>query len=154
MKLVHKSKVSFSFKVLREEEKMRKRINTKLPKAVEEIRNTLGQLRGQGKEFKILGMTFEELNEYQETEHDRQVQEERDLKKQEKMKTVSQEMIYGVKKTTSLQGNKSVRSENKTLKPQVKRLQHSSLKVNFGAQIVLFPRLRLKLAAQIHTLVH
>ena len=65
---------------------MRKRINTKLPKAVEEIRNTLGQLRGQGKEFKILGMTFEELNEYQETEHDRQVQEERDLKKQEKMK--------------------------------------------------------------------
>merc|ERR1711978_362812 len=73
-----------NFKVLREEEKMRKRINTKLPKAVEEIRKSLGQLRSQGKEFKILGMTFEELNEYQETEHDRQVQEERDLKKQEK----------------------------------------------------------------------
>jgi len=121
-----------NFKVLREEEKMRKRINTKLPKVVEEIKKNLGQLRGQGKEFKILGMTFEELNEYQETEHDRQVQEERDLKKQEKMKTVSQESIYGVKKTTSLQGNKSVRSENKTLKPQVKRLQHSSLKAAKG----------------------
>jgi len=118
-----------NFKALGEEEKMRKKVNTKLPKTVEEIKTMIGQLCSQGKEFKIYGMTFEELNDYQETEHNRKVQEERDLKKHEKMKTVSQESIYGVKKAS---GNKTIRSENKTLKPQVKRLQHSSLKATKG----------------------
>merc|ERR1711874_860547 len=92
----------------------------RLPKVVDEIRKIMGQLSREGKEFKILGKTFEELYEYQETEHDRQIQEERELKKQEKLKTIGQESIFGIK---------SVRSENRTKpKPQVKRLQHSSLK--------------------------
>ena len=56
-------------------------------------------------------MTFEELNENQETEHDRQVQEERERKKQEKLKNISQEVTFGV------QAGKT---------PKVKRLQHKS----------------------------
>ena len=52
---------------------MRKKVNTKLPKTVEEIKTMTGQLCSQGKEFKIYGMTFEELKDYQETEHNRKI---------------------------------------------------------------------------------
>ena len=44
---------------------MRKRVNTKLPKAVDEIRKIMNDLKNQGKDFKIRGMTFDELNEFQ-----------------------------------------------------------------------------------------
>ena len=44
---------------------MRKRVNTKLPKAVDEIRKIMSSLQSQGKEFKVRGMTFDELNEFQ-----------------------------------------------------------------------------------------
>ena len=44
---------------------MRKRVNTKLPKAVDEIMKIMSNLESQGKEFKVRGMTFDELNEFQ-----------------------------------------------------------------------------------------
>ena len=44
---------------------MRKRVNTKLPKAVDEIMKIMSNLQSQGKEFKVRGMTFDELNEFQ-----------------------------------------------------------------------------------------
>ena len=106
---------------------MRRKVNTKLPKAVEDIERWMEELKSKGKEFLIHGMTFDELNERQENEHDQQVQEEKDRKKEEKKKMMVQESIYGVNaKTIAKTITKTpIRSGNRTLK-QVKRLQHDS----------------------------
>jgi len=119
-----------NFKALREEEKMRKRVNTKLPKAVDEIIKIMSNLQSQGKEFKVRGMTFDELNEFQEAEHDRQVQEERNQKKAEKSKIIAQESVYGIVKTP----NRGVVGKDKTMN-KVKRLQHES-KVHSSLKVV------------------
>jgi len=119
-----------NFKALREEEKMRKRVNTKLPKAVDEIMKIMSNLESQGKEFKVRGMTFDELNEFQEAEHDRQVQEERNQKKAEKSKIIAQESVYGIVKTP----NRGVVGKDKTMN-KVKRLQHDS-KVHSSLKVV------------------
>ena len=97
---------------------MRKKVNTKLPKAVEDIRRWMNELKSRGKEFLINGMTFEELNELQENGHDQQVQEEKERKKEEKKKIMVTESIYGVIKNPIPVGNRS--------KKPVKRLQHDS----------------------------
>ena len=52
---------------------MRKRVNTRLPKAVEDISKWMIELEQNGKAFKIRGMTFEELNAHQEDTHHQQV---------------------------------------------------------------------------------
>jgi len=107
-----------NFKALREEEKMRNRVNKRLPKAVEDITNWMDELQKKGKHFRIRGMTFDELNAYQENDHDRKVQEEKERKIEEKKKILVQESIYGVAKTPNRGGNRTLR--------QVKRLQHES----------------------------
>ena len=115
---------------------MRKKVNTKLPKAVEDIERWMNELKSRGKEFLINGMTFEELNELQENDHDQQVQEEKERKKEEKKKMMVTESIYGViKKTPIPVGNRS--------KKPVKRLQHDSkvvstqLTVNRFSQMIV-----------------
>lgn len=110
-----------NFKAHREEEKMRKRVNTKLPKAVAEIRKIISSQQSQSKEFKVQGMTFDELNEFQEAEHDRQVQEERNQNMAEKSKIIAQESVYGIVKTP----NRGVVGKDKTMN-KVKRPQHES----------------------------
>ena len=52
---------------------MRKRVNTRLPKAVEDIAKWMIELEQNGKAFKIRGMTFDELNAHQEDAHNQQV---------------------------------------------------------------------------------
>ena len=52
---------------------MRKRVNTRLPKAVEDISKWMIELEQNGKAFKIRGMTFDELNAHQEDTHHQQV---------------------------------------------------------------------------------
>ena len=63
------SKSKFNLQALREEEKMRNRVNKRLPKAVEDITNWMDELQKKGKHFRIRGMTFDELNAYQGTIH-------------------------------------------------------------------------------------
>ena len=111
-------KSKFNLQALREEEKMRNRVNKRLPKAVEDITNWMDELQKKGKHFRIRGMTFDELNAYQENDHDRKVQEEKERKIEEKKKILVQESIYGVAKTPNRGGNRTLR--------QVKRLQHES----------------------------
>lgn len=108
-----------NFKALREEEKMRNRVNKKLPKVIEEIKALMANYaKTKGKEFLVLGMTFEELNEDKMARHEMAVAEEKERKKNEKKKLMVQESIYGVAKTPSRGGNRTLR--------QVKRLQHDS----------------------------
>jgi len=111
-----------NFKALREEEKRRNRVNKRLPKIVDEIyKMTSDYLDAKGKDFLIRGMTFNDLNDYQQNKHDIEVQREKEKKKQEKKKLMVQESIYGVGKTvakTPVRGNRTLR--------QVKRLQHES----------------------------
>ena len=63
------SKSKNNLQALREEEKMRNRVNKRLPKAVEDITNWMDELQKKGKHFRIRGMTFDELNAYQGTIH-------------------------------------------------------------------------------------
>ena len=63
------SKSKFNLQALREEEKMRNRVNKRLPKAVEDITNWMDELQKKGMHFRIRGMTFDELNAYQGTIH-------------------------------------------------------------------------------------
>ena len=97
---------------------MRKKVNTRLPKAVEDIQKWMNELKPLGKEFKVHGMTFEELNEHQENDHDQKVQEEKERKKEEKKKLMVTESIYGVTKTPIRGGNRTLR--------QVKRLNQDT----------------------------
>ena len=52
---------------------MLKRVKTRLSKTVEGISKWMIKLEQKGKAFKIGGMTFDELNAYQESAHDQQV---------------------------------------------------------------------------------
>ena len=67
--LISISKSKFNLQALREEEKMRNRVNKRLPKAVEDITNWMDELQKKGMHFRIRGMTFDELNAYQGTIH-------------------------------------------------------------------------------------
>lgn len=107
-----------AFKALQDEERKRRRVNKGLPKVVKEIEElTQRYLQEKGKEFLIHGMTFNDLNEHQQTQHEIQVNEEKERKKQEKKRLMVQESIYGVTKTP-IRGNRTLR--------QVKRLQHDT----------------------------
>ena len=72
-----------NFKVLREEEKRRKRVNQGLPKIIEEIKALTQEYFDQnGKEFLIRGMTFDELSDHKEAKHDQEVTMEKEKKKE------------------------------------------------------------------------
>lgn len=106
------------FKALQDEERKRRRVNKGLPKVVNEIEQLTQQyLSEKGKDFLINGMAFSDLNEYQQTQHDIQVNQEKERKKEEKKRLMVQESIYGVTKTP-IRGNRTLR--------QVKRLQHDT----------------------------
>jgi hypothetical protein len=107
------------FRALREEEKLRNRVNKRLPKLVEELERLAEKyIQDNGKDFLICGTTFANLNYHQQERHDMAVQNEKDSKKEEKKKIMMQESLYGVTKTPIRGGNRTIR--------QVKRLQHDS----------------------------
>ena len=93
----------------------------KAPKDLEKRSKTKKNVQSQSKEFKVRGMTFDELNKFQEAEHGHQVQEERNQKKSEKSKIIALEPVYGIVKTP----NPRVVGKDKTMN-KVKRLQHDS----------------------------
>merc|ERR1712141_560257 len=71
-----------NFKVLREEEKRRKRVNQGLPKVIDEIKTLTQEYFDQnGKEFLIRGMTFDELSHHKEAKHDQEVSMEKERKR-------------------------------------------------------------------------
>ena len=88
----------------------------------------MNELRLKGKDFMVHGMTFDELNEHQENDHDQKVQEEKERKKEEKKKLMVQESIFGVVSKTPIRGG------NRTLR-QVKRLNQDSKMVSTNKSV-------------------
>ena len=118
-----------------EEEKLRKEVNKNLPKITTELKaHTEAYLKKYGKEFLIKDMTFSDLNDYQESQHEIEKQHELERKKTEKKKLLEKESIYGSDKTPISRKNMTLRAKNKTIRtPTVKRLQHDSSKIgNFN----------------------
>ncbi len=63
-----------NFKMLREEEKKRNRVNKRLPKIVEEIERLAATYHDEkGKDFLIYGLDFHQLNERQQRKHEQAV---------------------------------------------------------------------------------
>lgn len=127
--------------------KVQKNENVNLPKIykdqalkdLEKRSKTKKPVQSQSKEFKVRGMNFDRLNKFQEAEHGRQVQEERNQKKSEKSKIIEQESVYGVVKTPNHRVVGKDKTMNKVKRHQHESKVHSSLKVIGAGKTFLTP---------------